>query len=167
VPLLDPAPDLRGFWLAGWRSDGLERLRSQHLALPGLPFADPSAPIRLGPVQRVDAINPAANRLDGANPAHRLWGSVRVQRLVWAPNGRSFLAAVETDPGRRQLWDVPFDGSAPKPPASGDIREYGWSPDSGNIVFAVFDPGRRLPAIGPTPSRQCRSSPSAGRLSRS
>jgi hypothetical protein len=140
VPLLDPAQDLRGFWLAGWRNDGLERLRSQHLALTGQPFAGPADPVAVGPAQRLNALSPAANRLDESNPAHWLWGSVRVQRLVWAPDGRSFLAAMETDPGRRQLWAVGLDGSTPKLVASGDIREYGWSSDGGTIVFTLFDP---------------------------
>jgi Tol biopolymer transport system component len=140
VPLMDPAQDLRGFWLSGWRSDGLERLRSQHLALPGQPFARPDAPVRVGAARRIDRLSPAANRLDEINPSHWLWGSVRVQHLVWAPDGQSFLTAMEIAPGRRQLWVVPLDGSAPKLVASGDIREYGWSPDGGNIVFTLFDP---------------------------
>jgi WD40-like Beta Propeller Repeat len=149
VPLLDPAQDLRGFWLAGWRSDGLERLRSQHLALTGQPFARASDAVGLGPARRLEALRPAANRLNETNPAHWLWGSVRVQHLVWAPDGRSFLAAFETDPGHRQLWAVGLDGSAPKLVASGDIREYGWSPDGATIVFTLFDPA----AAAPSPDR--------------
>ncbi len=31
VPVFDPALEFAGFWLGGWREDGLERLRSQHV----------------------------------------------------------------------------------------------------------------------------------------
>ncbi len=140
VPLLGPAVDVGGFWLAGWRADGLERLRSQHLAFPEQPFATETAPLRLGAVQAL-ALHPEANRLDEINPGHWLWDSVRVERLVAAPDGSGFLAAVEPEAGLRQLWWVPFDGTAPAlvAPVS-DIREYGWSPDSRTIVYTRFDP---------------------------
>jgi hypothetical protein len=140
VPLFDPASDVGGFWLAGWREDGLQRLRSQHLAFPGQPFATDASPLRLGLARRLD-LDRAANRLDEVNPGHWLWNSVRVQRLVWAPEGSAFLAAMETDPGLRQLWLVPLDGSAPipiGPPA--DIREYGWSPDGQTVIYIRLDP---------------------------
>jgi Tol biopolymer transport system component len=139
VPLLNPVVSIGDFWLSGWRDDGLQRLRSDHLAFPGQPFATPDSPIRLGPARRLD-LNPAANRLDELNPAHWLWNSVRLQHLVWAPDGSAFLLAVETDPGQRQLYRVPLDGSPPAPVAMGDIREYGWSPDGGVIVFTGLDP---------------------------
>ncbi len=148
VPLYDPAVDVAGFWLAGWRNDGLQRLRSEHLAFPDQPFATEGSPIRIGPARRLD-LNPAANRLDEVNPAHWLWNSVRVQRLVWASDGSAFLAAMESNPGLRQLWLVPLDGSPPVAigPA-GDIREYGWSPDSQTILYTRLDPNAQ--AVDPT-----------------
>lgn len=139
VPLLGPRVDLGGFWLAAWRADGLQRLRSEHLALPGQPFATSDSPIRVSPARRLD-LSPAASRLDEVNPGHWLWNSVRVQRLVWAPDGSAFLAAEESDTALRQLWLVPLDGSAPTAigPA-GDVREYGWSPDSHTVIFTRLD----------------------------
>ena len=139
VPLLEPALGWGGFWMAGFREDGLERMRSDHLALPGQPFAGEGAPVRLGTARVLD-LQPAANRLDEVNPGHWLWTSVRVQRLVWSPDGRSFLAAMELDPGRRQLWRVPLDGSLPILLATGSIGEYGWSPDGQTVVFTRLDP---------------------------
>jgi Tol biopolymer transport system component len=64
---------------------------------------------------------------------------VRVQRLVWAPDSRSFLAAMELDPGQRQLWQVPMDGAAPTLLATGDVQEYGWSPDGQMVVYTQRD----------------------------
>jgi hypothetical protein len=140
VPMFTPTLDLFGFWLGGWSEDGLQRLRSEHLAFPGQPFAGASSPIRFGPAQRLE-LHPSANRLDETNPAHWLWESVRVDRLVVAPDGSAFLIAIEQDAAQRQLWLVPLNGSAPAAiGAAGDIREYGWSPDSRWIVYTRFDP---------------------------
>jgi len=140
VPLFRPGLGRVGFWLANWAEDGLTRLRSEHLALPGLPFATQNAPIRLGSARRLD-LAPAAERLDEVNPGHWLWDSARVQRLVASPAGDAFLAAFESAPGVRRLWLVPFDGSAPVAiGAEGDVREYGWSPDGLTIVYTRVDP---------------------------
>lgn len=139
VPLLEPALRPAGFWLSGWREDGLERLRSDHLALPGQPFAGEDAPIRVGPAQ-VLPLPAAANRLDEVNPGHWLWTSTRVQRLVWAPDGSRFLAAMELDPGRRQLWSIAFDGAEPTLIATANLVEYGWSYDGEAVVYTVVDP---------------------------
>lgn len=140
IPLLGPTADLFGFYLSGWRADGLERLRSYHLALPNQPFATAQSPITLGPTQRLDALHLAAQRLDETNPSHWLWESTRIQRLVYAPDASAFLTSQEPTPGQRQLWRVPLDGTAPTLVATGDIREYGWSPDSTYIVYTHFDP---------------------------
>jgi Tol biopolymer transport system component len=139
VPLLGPTVDVGGFWLAGWRQDGLERLRSEHLALPDQPFATSNSPLQLGAPRRLD-LAPAANRLDEVNPGHWSWSSVRVQRLAWAPDMSAFLMATESQAGSRQLWRVSLDGSEPVTVASGDIREYGWSPDGAKIIYTRLDP---------------------------
>ncbi len=139
VPLWGPTVDVGGFWLAGWREDGLERLRSEHLALPDQPFATSSSPIQLGAPVRLN-LAPAANRLDEVNSGHWFWSSVRVQRLVWAPDMSAFLMATESQAGSRQLWRVPLDGSEPVTVASGDIREYDWSPDGKKIIYTRLDP---------------------------
>jgi hypothetical protein len=141
VPLFHPSVDFGGLWLAGWRDDGLERLRSQHLDFPAQPFADASSPIRFGAIEKL-ALHRDANRLDEANPGHWLWESVRVERLVVAPDGQSFLMAVEVEAGRRQVWHVPLDGEPPEPVGEvGDVREYGFSPDGRFIVLTRFDAG--------------------------
>lgn len=140
VPLLRPVVNFGGFWQSAWTEDGLQRLRSEHLAFPRQPFATEASPIRLGAVRQA-SLHPDANRLGEANPAHWLWDSVRVERLAVAPDGSAFLVAIETDEARRQLWLVPFDGAAPTAiGASGDIREYGFSPDSQSIVYTRVDP---------------------------
>jgi len=139
VPLALPAYSLGGFWRTGWQVDGLERLRSQHLALPGQPFAGPEAPIHLGPARRLEQLAPAAQRLDEVNPYHWLWSSVRVQQLVWSPDGAGFLAVME-GARARQLWAVPLDGAPPRLVATGDIYNYGWSPDGRFVVYTRFDP---------------------------
>ncbi len=139
VPLAMPAYSLGGFWRTGWQVDGLERLRSQHLALPGQPFAGPQTPIQLGMARRLDDIAPAAQRLDEVNPYHWLWSSVRVQQLVWSPDAARFLVVMEGIRAR-QLWVVPLDGAAPTLAATGDIYNYGWSPDSQYVIYTRFDP---------------------------
>lgn len=141
VPVFGPAVEFAGFWLGGWREDGLERLRSEHLDFPGQPFASAASPVQIGPARRLE-LHPRSNRLDEANPAHWLWDSVRVDRLAPAPDGSAFLIAIEEDAGVRQLWLVPLDGGPPLPvgPAE-DVREFGWSPDAAYIVYTRFDPG--------------------------
>lgn len=149
VPLLRPVINFSGFWQSAWTEDGLQRLRSEHLAFPRQPFATEASPIRLGAVRQAQ-LHPEANRLDEANPAHWLWDSVRVERLTVAPDGSAFLVAIETDEARRQLWLVPFNGAAPAPVgAPGDLREYGFSPDSQFIVFTRVDPE----AVAANPAR--------------
>ncbi len=141
VPLLRPVVNFGGFWQGAWTADGLQRLRSEHLAFPRQPFATETSPIRLGAVRQAP-LHPDANRLDEANPAHWLWDSVRVERLTVAPDGSAFLVAIETDVARRQLWLVPFDGSTPTAiGAPGDIREYGFSPDSAYLIYTRVDLG--------------------------
>ena len=148
VPLFDPTVDVFGFWLGGWRADGLQRLWSVHLAFPDQPFAGPQSSIRLGAVRRLN-LQSAANRLDEANPSHWLWNSARVNRLVYAPDASAFLMAVEQKAGQRQLWVVPLNGEPPVAvgPVS-DVREYGWSLDGRTIVYTRFDPDAS--AVDPT-----------------
>ncbi|MBL8045467.1 MAG: zf-HC2 domain-containing protein [Anaerolineales bacterium] len=149
VPLMVPVVNVAGFWQAGWLEDGLQRLRSIHLDFPNQPFAQAGDPITLGNVERL-GLHPKANRLDEANPSHWLWESVRVERLVAAPDASGFLVAIEVDTARRQLWLVSFNGEPPQAiGAPGDIREYGFSPDSHYIVYTRFDPD----AANVTPTR--------------
>jgi hypothetical protein len=139
VPLLVPVINVAGFWQAGWSKDGLQRLRSIHLDFPNQPFAQAGDPVTLGGAERLN-LHPQANRLDEANPSHWLWESVRVDRLVVAPDSSAFLVAIEEDAARRQLWLVPFNGEPPQAiGAAGDVREYGFSPDARYIVYTRFD----------------------------
>ena len=54
-------------YIFNWQNDGLGRLRTEHLALPGQPFATESSPIRLGEAVRLK-VSPQADRLDAVNP---------------------------------------------------------------------------------------------------
>jgi dipeptidyl aminopeptidase/acylaminoacyl peptidase len=143
VPLVGPTVDVAGFWLAGWRADGLQRLRSEHLDFPEQPFANAQSPLQLGQARRLE-LAPAANRLDEINPAHWLWNSVRLQHLAWSPTGEAFLAAFETSNTHRQLWRVPLDGAPPTLLASGDLYAYGWSPDGQWVVYTRLDPSAAI-----------------------
>lgn len=148
VPLMGPVADVFGFYLAGWRTDGLERTRSIHLALPQQPFATGASAIQLGEGQWLATLHPAAHRLDEANPYHWVWDSVRLQRLVYAPDSSAFLAVIEQDATQRTLWHVPLNGSPPNALAVGDVREYGWSPDSRTVLYTRLDPDAA--ALDPT-----------------
>ena len=135
VPLTDPVPGVFGFYLFGWQNDGLARLRTEHLALPGQPFADSSSPIRLGDAARLP-LSPQADQLDAVNPNHWLWLSNRLQRLVWSPQADAFLMTEQRPDHTRQLWLVPLDGSPPQPVnRGGSVYEYGWSPDGALVVY--------------------------------
>jgi hypothetical protein len=135
VPLFDPANN--GFYVGAWQNDGLGRLRTQHLALPGQPFADSSSPIRLGDAVRL-RLSPQADRLDATNPGHWAWLNNRLQHLVWSPRGDAFLLVIQQPDRTQQLWLIPLDGSAPQAVAnSGKLYEYGWSPDSKFIIYTT------------------------------
>jgi Tol biopolymer transport system component len=140
VPLTDPWPSSTGFWRGGWRNDGLQRLRSIHVELPGQPFATDQAGVQLGTAQYLETLSPDAQRLDEANPYHWFWDSVRLQHLVWAPDGAAFLTRVEVEAGQYALWAVPLDGADPRQVAVGQIQAYGWSPDSRYVVYTLVDP---------------------------
>lgn len=140
VPVFGPVVDVLGFWQAGWRNDGLERLRSEHLAFPEQPFASAAAPVQLGPAQQLN-LHPQANRLDEANPKHWLWTSTRLNQLAVAPDGQNVLTAIDMGQARRDLWRVPLDGTPPQRLASGDVRAYGWSADGAYVVYTALDPG--------------------------
>lgn len=143
VPLFDPVIDL---YISNWQNDGLGRLRTEHLALPGQPFATESSPIHLGNATRL-RLSPQADQLDAANPYHWAWTSNRLQHLVWSPQGDAFLM-VEQQPDRtEQLWLIPLDGSLPQQVNhGGSVLEYGWSPDGTLIVYTA--PERFRPLSG-------------------
>lgn len=134
VPLFNPMGDV---YLQGWHDDGLARLRTQHLALPGQPFATETDPVSLGDPVRLP-LSPQADGLDAVNPAHWLWLSNRLQRLVWSPQGDAFLLTEQSRSESRQLWLAPLDGTAPQPVTrGGSVFEYGWSPDGQFIVYTA------------------------------
>jgi Tol biopolymer transport system component len=140
-------PILGGFGsFSYWLDDGLERLRAQHIALPGQPFATESSAVRLGDAVRLK-LSPQADRLDTVNPAHWLWSSNRLQHLVWSPQGDAFLMVEQRPDRTQQLWLVPLDGSAPQAVnRDGSVFEYGWSPDGTFIVYTA--PGEGLLTFG-------------------
>ncbi|MBN1888523.1 MAG: hypothetical protein JW850_11055 [Thermoflexales bacterium] len=150
MPLSDPYADTFGLRLWGWQNDGLARLRTEHLALPGQPFATDDAPACLGEAARL-SLSPKADQLDGANPAHWLWSSNRLQRMVWSPRGDAFLLVEQKPDLAYQLWLVTLDGSDPQPVnRSGSVYEYGWSlPDGSYILYTA--PGE-LPSFYSTRS---------------
>ncbi len=135
VPLFDPLPS--GFYMRGWQNDGLARLRTEHLALPGQPFATQASPVRLGEAVRL-ALSPQAEQLDAVNPYHWTWLGNRLQRLVWSPQGDAFLL-VEWQNSAYQLWLISLDGAAPRLVTRGAVHEYGWSPDGRFIVYTAPD----------------------------
>ena len=146
VPMAYPISGAFDLSFSYWQNDGLGRLRTQHLALPGQPFAAESSPIRLGDAVRLK-LSPQADRLDAVNPAHWLWLSNRLQRLVWSPQGDAFLMVEQRSDRTQQLWLVPLDGSAPQPVnRGGSMFEYGWSPDGTFIVYTA--PGEGLVTSG-------------------
>jgi len=129
-----------------WLDDGLERLRAQHIALPGQPFAAESSAVRLGDAVRLK-LSPQADRLDTVNPAHWLWSGNRLQRLVWSSQGDAFLMVEQRSDRTLQLWLVSLAGSAPQPVnRGGSVFEYGWSPDGTFIVYTA--PGEGLLSFG-------------------
>jgi Tol biopolymer transport system component len=151
VPLFDPLSGA-GFYLSAWQNDGLARLRTEHLALPGQPFATEASPVRLGDAVRL-RLSPQADCLDAINPAHWAWISNRLQHLVWSPQGDSFLMIEMRPDHTRQLWLVPLDGSAPQQVGrSGSVYEYGWSPDGTFIVYTA--PGEGAVASGVSEATQ-------------
>jgi len=146
VPMAYPVVGDFGLSFSYWLDDGLERLRAQHLALPGQPFAAESSSIRLGDAVRLK-LSPQADQLDAVNPAHWLWSGNRLQRLVWSPQGDAFLMVEQRSDRTLQLWLVSLDGSAPQPVnRGGNVFEYGWSPDGKFIVYTA--PGERLVSSG-------------------
>ncbi len=131
VPLFTP---MAGLYLGNWHDDGLARLRTEHLALPDQPFATPSSSIRLGDPVRLK-LSSQADQLDAANPAHWLWSSNRLQRMVWSPQGDAFLMTEQRPNHTQQLWLVTLDGAAPQSISGNSVYEYGWSPDGAFIVY--------------------------------
>jgi hypothetical protein len=137
VPIAYPVVGAFGLSVTYWLDDGLERLRAQHIALPGQPFATGSSAVHLGDAVRLK-LSPQADRLDSVNPAHWLWSGNRLQRLVWSPQGDAFLMAEQQSDRTQQLWLVPLDGSAPQPVnRGGSVYEYGWSPDGTFVVYTA------------------------------
>ncbi len=144
VPVFDPIIDL---YISNWQNDGLGRLRTEHLALPGQPFATESSPVRLGQAMRLQ-VSPLADRLDAINPFHWSWQNNRQQHLAWSPRQDAFLM-VEHLPSNslQQLWLVLLDGTAPQlVNQGGSVLEYGWSPDGAFIVYTA--PERFRPLSG-------------------
>jgi hypothetical protein len=141
VPLFDPIIDL---YISNWQNDGLGRLRTEHLALPGQPFAAVSSPVRLGDATRL-RLSPQADQLDAANPFHWAWISNRLQRLVWSPQGDAFLMVEQQPDHTEQLWLIPLSGSPPqRVNQGGSVIEYGWSPDGAFIVYTAPEKYRPL-----------------------
>jgi hypothetical protein len=146
IPIAYPLSGNFGLGVSYWLDDGLERLRAQHIALPGQPFATESSAVRLGDAVRLN-LSPQADRLDTVNPAHWLWSGNRLQRLVWSPQGDAFLMVEQRPDRTQQLWLLPLDGSAPQPVnRGGSVFEYGWSPDGTFVVYTA--PGEGLLTFG-------------------
>jgi hypothetical protein len=159
VPMAYPVVGGFGIGFSYWLDDGLERLRAQHVALPGQPFAAESSPIRLGDAVRLN-LPVQADQLDTMNPAHWLWSGNRLQRLVWSPQGDAFLMVEQQSDRTRQIWLVSLDGSTPQPVnRGGSVFEYGWSPDGKFIIYTA--PGEGLVSSGVREATQLVMTPRA------
>ncbi len=124
-------------WLAnrelpfgGWRYTGLDRAFAPHQALPGLPTADATAPLDLGPPVRIDAVDainaPAVDRFDSA---------LLTSRSTWSPRGDALLLGLPSRiGGEMSLWLVPLDDREPRRLADGVIAAE-WMPDSQGIAL--------------------------------
>jgi hypothetical protein len=157
VPLYQPAPR-RLFYQGNWRYDGLERLRTEHTAVPGIPFAPDNE--ALPPPQ------PIANSADPYLSGRAVLGSWRLfgkdspsPPMIWSPDGESFLIARwhrqewqtvwpvtgERFPAPRwvwpqgqTLWRVTLDGRPPQRIAA-NADQYGWSADGQTILYTTMD----------------------------
>ena len=157
IPLYQPAPS-RLFYQRNWRYDGLERLRTEHTAVPGIPFAlDHEALALPEPIA-----NSADPYLSGAAVigSWRFLGNVAPSPpMLWSPQGDSFLVARwhrrewqtiwpvtgERFPSPRwvwpqgqTLWRVTLDGRPPQRIAA-DVDQYGWSADGQTILYTTMD----------------------------
>jgi hypothetical protein len=129
-----PIPLYERMGRQGWRYDGLGRLRTEHVALPGIPFAGEDAALRLGTptaLQLPDARYPV---LSGEARAS-FEPSYGRQHLTWSPAAadRAFLAQVDERSAQRTLWLL----RPTEPPVriAEDVWSYTWSPDGRYIVF--------------------------------
>jgi len=118
-----------GHFFAGWpwRRDGLGRLRTEHRALPGTPFAEPGGPQALvDPVRLpVDATDESSWFDSGCTPPIA---------LVPSPDGTSVLIPRHSraSPGVDVVL-APLAGGFARTIGTAAV-DYRWSPDSQNVV---------------------------------
>lgn len=101
------------------------RLFTQHEEFDMTVFAWKGAPITLATPQRL-ILHPDAQRWDRYNPGDWVLGSDS-PRLVFAPDGNSFLVASAKGNDKRDLLIIKLNGSPPARMAE-DVLNYGWSP---------------------------------------
>ncbi len=150
LPVYGSRPIYRSYGTSSWLDDTLGRVTAvqQTLSLPPPVQADNS--IVLGDPQRLP-LHPNADRLDTGNNDNWLLPAfttaVVQQRLVPAPAGDAFLLTTSAR-GSRNLWLVPLNGHAPTAIADG-VTAYGWTPDSGWIVYTLANATHSIVALHP------------------
>lgn len=147
-----PIPLYQQMGTRGWRYDGLGRLRTEHVALTGSPFASDGAPLRLSapaPLQLPDA----RYAILGGERSGWFDLSYGRQHLAWKPaaSGHAFLAQSGGD-SQPTLWLLRPPGSPTR--IASDAQAYTWSPAGryivythgrGSVTLSVSDDtGRRL-----------------------
>lgn len=169
IPAGRPYQDVSGYYQGDWRYDGLGRLRTEHRAFPGLPFADATTPLHLASPERL-ALAPAAEALGSGAPAPWSLAGLPVNQswLLPAPSGVSFLVAVV--PGeqadQRSLWLVQ-PGAAPLVPVAPAVEDFAWSPDGRYIVYSTPARGaqpRTIVITGPAGQARHLLAPAAARV---
>jgi hypothetical protein len=118
---------------------GVDNLLAQHLPLPDLPPVTTASPVQLGNPARL----PLPAEVSRMMMVHTGKSHDSVQ---WAPDGQSFLVAINADPGdaNLQLWQVMLNGAPPRRLAEA-VSSYTPSPDGRSVVFLRFDPTSRAP----------------------
>lgn len=114
----------------GWRYTGLDRLFTDHLALPYLPFATADSAPAVGMPRPVASAPPISPRQALS------WSSITDDprlRLRPAPNGHSFLLHQQNNRAGGPLWLIALDGAAARA-ITDRALDAAWSAD-GRIAF--------------------------------
>jgi hypothetical protein len=136
IPLYQPSPR-RLFYQGNWRYDGLERLRTEHTAVPGIPFAPENEALRLPePIPHSDDPHLSAGAVLNS---WRLLGNVSPPPpILWSPQGDSFLISRWEWRQQQTVWRVTLDGRPPQRLAV-NVDQYGWSADGRTILYTTMD----------------------------
>lgn len=135
------------------RRDGLGRLRTEHRALPGIPFADfEHDGIALDTPERLPAQTEADRRPEAAQNWLEAACVGGAGNLVPAPDGSAFLVALRTVNSTTAVWQVPRNGDHDQLLGT-EMFDHQWSPDSRFQVLVM-----PFPEVGDAPRLVIRES---------